>query len=141
MTKTMQFEAVKVSMSQTRDGIILRLAIHPNDVPQELVTSWVGSRYMVVMVELGDDDQPKVDPIELARQRRVQSAGMLCKNQMFWTFFAGVTGSQITSEEAAAQAMREYLGVNSRSELASNERAAMAFDALRKEFMEWRRFH
>lgn len=33
----MNFEAVKVSMSQDRNGIILRLNVHPNDCPQNYI--------------------------------------------------------------------------------------------------------
>jgi len=54
----MNFEAVKVSMSQDKNGIILRLNVHPNDCPKELHTDWVGTRYVVAMVKLQDDDTP-----------------------------------------------------------------------------------
>ncbi len=54
----MNFEAVKVSMSQDKNGITLRLSVHPNDCPKELHTDWVGTRYMVAMVRLQDDDTP-----------------------------------------------------------------------------------
>lgn len=52
------FEAVKTSMMQDKNGTNIRLTIHPNDVPAELHKDWVGSRYMVVMVKLNDDDTP-----------------------------------------------------------------------------------
>ena len=51
---TLQFEAVKTSMMQDKNGTNIRLTIHPDDVPQELHKDWVGSRYMVVMVKLND---------------------------------------------------------------------------------------
>ena len=35
------FEAVKTSMSQSKQGTILRLARHPNEVPRSLHTDWV----------------------------------------------------------------------------------------------------
>jgi hypothetical protein len=56
----LHFEAVKVSMSQDKNGIILRLNVHPNDCPKELHTDWVGSRYIIAMVKLTDDDKPDV---------------------------------------------------------------------------------
>ena len=55
---TLQFEAVKTSMMQDKNGTNIRLTIHPDDVPQELHKDWVGSRYIVVMVKLNDDDTP-----------------------------------------------------------------------------------
>ena len=38
------FEAVKTSMSQSKQGTILRLALHTTEVPPRLNTTWVGSR-------------------------------------------------------------------------------------------------
>ena len=54
------FEAVKTSMSQSKAGTILRLAIHPNEVPANLHTDWVGSRYMVAMVKLNEQDGSEI---------------------------------------------------------------------------------
>lgn len=36
------FEAVKTSINQNKDGVILRLAIHPQECPPELLAAWVG---------------------------------------------------------------------------------------------------
>mgnify|MGYP003651223659 CR=1 FL=1 len=52
------FEAVKTSMMQDKNGTNIRLTIHPNDVPPELHKDWIGSRYMVVMVKLNEDGTP-----------------------------------------------------------------------------------
>ena len=49
------FEAVKTSMMQDKNGTNIRLTIHPNDVPPQLHKDWVGSRYMVVMVKLDEE--------------------------------------------------------------------------------------
>ena len=42
----MNFEAVKVSMQQNKDGVMLRLAVHPNDCPPDLHTDWVFYRIL-----------------------------------------------------------------------------------------------
>ena len=52
------FEAVKTSMMQDKNGTNIKLTIHPNDVPQDLHKDWVGSRYMVVMVKVNEDGTP-----------------------------------------------------------------------------------
>ena len=57
----LNFEAVKVSMSQTKDGIILRLAVHPHECPPNLHLDWVGSRYMVAMVKLNEHEEIDMD--------------------------------------------------------------------------------
>ena len=56
--KTLQFESVKVALKQNKDGYVLTLCIHPDDVPLELLRDFVGARYQVVMVRLNDEDQP-----------------------------------------------------------------------------------
>ena len=55
---SINFEAVKTSMMQDKNGTNIRLTIHPNDVPPQLHKDWVGSRYMVVMVKLNEDGTP-----------------------------------------------------------------------------------
>jgi len=57
---SVNFEAVKTSMMQDKNGTNIRLTIHPNDVPQDLHKDWVGSRYMVVMVKLNEDGTPDI---------------------------------------------------------------------------------
>ena len=52
--KTVQFEGLKTGFRQNKDGYVLSLAIHPDDVPSELMKDFVGSRYMVVMVRLAE---------------------------------------------------------------------------------------
>ena len=73
---TIQFEGIKTAFRQTKDGYNLTLAVHPDEVPTDLITDFVGSRYMVVMVRLGDDDQP-LDPGHFRRDRVHQQAGRI----------------------------------------------------------------
>ena len=42
--ETSQFEAVKVGMKQDNSGYILTLRIHPDDVPNEIMRDFVGSK-------------------------------------------------------------------------------------------------
>ena len=53
--ETIKFEGVKTALKQTKDGYSLTLAVHPDDLPQDLMRDFVGARYMVVMVRLGDN--------------------------------------------------------------------------------------
>ena len=52
------FEAVKTGMSQSKDGIYLRMVIHPEDCPAKLLLDRVGQRYGVAMVALAEDETP-----------------------------------------------------------------------------------
>ena len=51
----LSFEAVKVRITQNKQGIYLVLNIHPSDVPEELLRSWVGQRYFCAMVGIEDE--------------------------------------------------------------------------------------
>ena len=117
----LNFEAVKVSMSQDKNGTNLRLCIHPDDVPQELHQHWVGSRYMVAMVKLTDEDEPELSEDQIRKQRLFKSAIMVCKEESFWSSMADTNpfslDGKINSENGCAKHLRDRLGISSRSDL------------------------
>tara|TARA_R100000231_G_scaffold13090_2_gene14667 strand:+ start:638 stop:1102 length:465 start_codon:yes stop_codon:yes gene_type:complete len=141
------FEAVKTSMSQSKAGTILRIAIHPNDVPPSLHTDWVGSRYMVAMVKLDDEDQPEISDDQRQAKALVASAGMLCRNEDFrkyldsqdlLTFEVG-NWDDLSEEKMTANCLRRYLQIQSRSELATNSEAREKFKKLQEDFTLWKK--
>ena len=127
----LSFEAVKIGMTQNKDGIILRLAVHPQECPPKLHTDFVGQRYGVALVALADDETPKHGP-ELEEIKKLKaSAGLLCRDTDFQAFLG--TGT----EEGATQIVRSKLGVKSRSEFDNNTDARMKFLKLREDFQTW----
>ena len=138
------FEAVKTSMSQSKQGTILRLALHPNEVPPSLHTDWVGSRYMVAMVKLDDEDQPQMSDQQRETERLIASAGMLCRNLDFAKFLfdidslLGVPNDESEREKRVADALRDILGVESRSEMRTNSVARERFKNMVEEFTKWK---
>lgn len=135
----LSFEAVKTSLSQNKDGVILRLAIHPNDVPPQLITDWVGTRYSMVAVKLDDDDQPAADDRTVMANRAIKSAGMLARNESFQRFLSEEVHANKTMNEAETiNALREYLGVTSRTELRTDREALDRFLYLQDRFERWR---
>jgi len=139
----MGFEAVKVSMSQDRNGIILRLNVHPNDCPQELHTDWVGTRYMVAMVRLNDQDEPETREEHQRIERLIASAGLLCRNPEFGEYLwsCGLMDEEdpFKIEDAAVKAVRKYCGITSRSEFRDNPDARSKFETLREDFRQWKK--
>ena len=127
----MNFEAVKVSMSQNKEGVILRLSVHPNDCPSDLHTDWVGSRYMVAMVKLNDQDEIETRQNEQAIQRLIASCGLLCREPEFQTFL-GVDG-----EEAAIDEIRNRCEISSRTEFRENLTARAKFIEIREDYKKW----
>lgn len=120
----LQFEARKVALKQDRTGFILTLVLHPDEVPEEILRDFVGTRYACAVVRIQDD--------ETATQynNRVQKAGMLCRNPAFQNFLS------TDSEDGAAQVLCQKCGISSRSELNGNQKAQALFDQMLKEYEE-----
>jgi hypothetical protein len=139
----MGFEAVKVSMSQDRNGIILRLNVHPNDCPSELHTDWVGTRYMVAMVRLNETDEIETREEHQYIERLIASAGLLCRNLQFGEYLHGVglvdDIDPFKIENAAVEAVRKYCGIKSRSEFRDKPDARDKFEKLREDFKSWKK--
>lgn len=134
------FEAVKIAMSQDKNGIVLKLSIHPNECPPTLHTDWVGSRYMVALVKLADDDTPAVTP-KMTGDKVVKMAGMLCTDPNFVQWLHDNVATQREAadytqndEEFAKQILYRVLHIASRRELADNKKAREGFLALVDQF-------
>lgn len=52
------FEAKKHAYRQTQDGVVISFVVHPNDLNAALAVAPLGTRYMVAVAEIGDDEQP-----------------------------------------------------------------------------------
>jgi hypothetical protein len=119
---SLQFEAVKLKMIQDKNGYVLNLSIHPNDVPEALLRAWVGSRYMVVLVKLNDDDTPEVPKDVADGNRAVAMAGQLCRLPEFQMWLHNYLG-----EDDCVTQLKLMLGIASRSELKTNQHAREQF--------------
>lgn len=135
---SIQFEGIKVGLKQSKDGYVLTMAIHPDDIPDDLVRDFVGSRYMVVMVRLGDDEQP-FDRKEVKKDPAVAMAGMLCRDQDFWQFVGEYTFDDIASEGECAEWMKMYFAINSRADFKQNTAARERFLNMKEKFDSWKK--
>lgn len=52
-------EAKKYAYRQTKDGVVLSFVLHPNEVPPNVATAAIGTRYVLALVELNDDETAK----------------------------------------------------------------------------------
>jgi len=137
--QTIQFEAIKTALKQTKDGYGLSLAVHPDDLPEDLMRDFVGSRYMVVMVRIGDNEQPVNRELEFPGDHAVKMAGMMCRDSDFWKWIKLKTGADVTSEKECAQWLSEFLNIQSRKELKEDQEVREVFNKYRKEFETWKR--
>lgn len=135
MTQHPSFEAVKVALKQDRTGYILTLNIHPDDLDERILRDFVGSRYMVVMARIDENQQPLnrgefVDPVKLA--------GILCKSKEFQLFLQDTGELFDITEKDAVDWLRQELKITSRSEIKGNEEATRRLLQINEEFKQWK---
>jgi hypothetical protein len=153
-------EAKKHAYRQTQDGVVVSFVLHPQDIPDGLALAPLGTRYMLALVEVSDDEQPK----ESAKKPRPQSAdntltaggahhnkswhemapaqqaGLLCNEPSFGTFLREkVDQSGIVGPDRAAEIVRDLCEVKSRSELSTNNEASMKWRGIVSDYRAWMR--
>lgn len=133
--EALSFEAVKVAMTQDKNGVILKLSIHPHQVPGELHSDWVGTRYVVALVKVNDDETvEKRVAGKSATAALVATAGMLCRNERFCQWLVSMKIAPSAEEADVTEALHQYLLIKSRKELADDVDAARKFLALKRSF-------
>lgn len=135
----MSFEAVKVSMRQSKDGTYIVLAIQPIDVPLDLFAAPAGSRFGCALVRINDHEEPVKGPDTAEGDKAVASAGMLCRNIKFQEFLHDQYDALDISEDSAIDCLKNLCAIDSRAELKTNRAARRAFfDVVEKfEKKEW----
>ena len=136
--ETLNFEAVKIAMKQDKTGHILTLNVHPDEVPEPLFRDFVGARYQVVMVRLGEDNKPMNREQQLAPDY-VRMAGMLCRDKSFHLFLVDSGHTFEDTEAAATEWIKEWLGVTSRADIPASASATQKLLSLYEEFQAWKR--
>lgn len=58
MTAAIHFEVKKHAVRQTADGWVVSFVVHPNDMDSAFAVSPLGTRYMLAVAQIGDDEQP-----------------------------------------------------------------------------------
>jgi hypothetical protein len=129
-----KFEGIKIAMTQDKNGHILKLAIHPNDTPEDMMRDPVGTRYLIVAVRIGEEGEATASPSVKDGVMAVNMAGALARDARFQTWLVQQEMADVISEPAAADAIRTHCGVTSRSSLKTNLQARRRFFALRDEF-------
>lgn len=135
--KTLQFEAIKLALKQDKEGYVLTLRMHPDEIPDELLRDFVGARYQCVMVRLDSVDKPLIREQEYAGDHFVSKAGAMCRDPAFWQYLHEDLQILNASEAETTEWLRNYLGVQSRADLKTNEVARNRLNTIHQEFMAW----
>lgn len=126
--ETLQFEAVKVALKQDATGYVLTLKVHPDEIPDELMRDFVGTRYVIVAARLNDDETPVVV------KNRVTRAGMLCRDARFHRWLDDGDFESKHTEQSATSWLHDKCEIDSRTELNGNKIAQITFDQIVKDF-------
>jgi hypothetical protein len=126
--ETLQFEAVKVALKQDATGYVLTLKVHPDEIPDELMRDFVGTRYVIVAARLNDDETP------VSVNNRVTRAGMLCRDSRFHQWLDNGDYESKHTEQSAISWLHDRCEISSRTELNGNKKAQILFDKVVQEF-------
>lgn len=130
------FEAVFIGATKDAKGFVVKLAIHPNDVPEAFVKDLIGSRYQVGACRVDDQGQP-VGKKKDVGSAEVQRAAQVCQNPDFQIFMKERHGAFDASEKEARDTLCTYCGIESRSELKTSRQAVFRFEVLMKEYTNY----
>ena len=136
---TIQFEGIKAGLKQSKDGYVLTLAVHPDEIPDDLVRDFVGSRYVVVMVRLDQNEQPMNRGNEFPGDHAVKMAGIMCRDPDFWEWLHAKEWLMEKNERACTEWLISYLNIESRKELKTDQDARELFAKLKSSFDAWRK--
>jgi hypothetical protein len=131
------FEAQKIAMKQDKEGIVLTLRIHPDELPADLMRDFVGSRYQVVMVRLDGEEKPMKREQEHSTDW-VRMAGILSRDPAFPKWLAHTGELLEPNDEEAVEWLRDYLGVKSRADIPASEVAKARLRTVLQEFNLWK---
>lgn len=116
------FEAKKIAWRQTKDGLVLALAVHPDDMPKEMALSALNTRYMIAFSEIGDDERP-VSPAQAEQSEAVppkkpwseysrsQQAAILNSDPLFQQYF------KAADHVACNEKLKQHFRITSKREL------------------------
>src|SRR5262245_49898883 len=77
------FEGRKIAMNHDKNGIVLKVAIHPDDFPPDLMKSPLGQRYMLALVALSDHEKPIIPKSRREIDKVLALAQTLPRNERF----------------------------------------------------------
>lgn len=117
-----------MALKQDATGYVLTLKVHPDEIPDELMRDFVGTRYVIVAARLNDDETPVIV------SNRVTRAGMLCRDARFHQWLDSKDFEAKHTEQSATNWLHDRCEIDSRTELNGNKIAQIKFDNIVKEF-------
>jgi hypothetical protein len=153
-------EAKKDALSQRQSGDWkVSFTVQGIDMDTRLTQAPMGTRYAVVLVEIGDDEQPvqkeaaakprqnsppnshsdgaKREKMDWREVQPAAQAGIRCADPVFISFLKEQQPNAWRAHQDAASLVRWICGVKSRSELGTNHLARVMWKTLDDQFQVW----
>jgi hypothetical protein len=132
-------EVKKDGLQQRQNGDwVLRLTVHAADMDPRVTSAPMGTRYQAVLVEIGDDEQPKErGRLDWREVQPAAQAGIRCAEPRFRDYLAVEHGIDTKTAQEAAEAVRTLCGVNSRAQLGVNHKARMLWHQIDAAYLQW----
>jgi len=149
-------EAKKDALSQRQSGDWkVSFTVQGIDMDPRLTQAPMGTRYAVVLVEIGDDELP-ASPREVRKPQPVSDkpagakrmdwrdmqpaaqSAIRCAEPTFRAFLREVKKFKASHEEDAATAVRDICGVKSRADLGTIHAARVIWHQLDTEYLAWK---
>ena len=125
-------------MRQDKNGHVLVLSIHPDEVPFELFNDRLGSRYYCALSKINPDTEQPVTQLTREEEEKgrayITKSGMVCRNPAFQQHLPYLGSPSPPTEAGAAEALRSHLKIESRSDLSTNTEAQEKFTKLLEDF-------
>lgn len=135
-------EVRKVSVRQSADGLLITFAVDPNQHPDEvmrLIQPHVGTIFMAALCELNPDSTLKQKRAKPGEVVAFDSYHATMREPAFWRWAAS-RGFVSRPTQADAEAwVKKELGINSSSELKTDEIAREKWKGIRSDFQKQRR--
>jgi hypothetical protein len=144
-------EAKKDALAQRQSGDWkVSFTVQAADMNARLTSAPMGTRFAMVLVEIGDDEEPVDRPEILARPRPdtakrdwrdllpSQQAGIRCDEPSFVAFLREQRSDDWIETREPAECVRLICGVTSRSELTTNQKARVIWHQLDEQFQAWK---
>ena len=110
-------EARKAAYRQTAQGLVVSFVVHPQEMPEELAIAPLGTRYIIALADIGDDEEPiEPKPNGQARYRAappteqaLMRAAALPRDAQFRAWVGYMRAGALNAPEATERGAIEYI--------------------------------
>jgi hypothetical protein len=145
-SNAISFECKKDALQQRQSGDWkISFTVQGADMDERITRAAMGTRFMAVLVEIGDDELPVQHPVQHPEKsgrdwrdlKPAQQAGIRCGDPKFIAFLKEEHEPYWTAYADPAKCVRSFCSIESRSELNTVHQARILWHQLDKQYQAW----